>query len=190
MTYYTKTQTGYQSFIPSYLRLPELVRHYEVPSNSENYTDLASSEAGLNPNKLESFIQNAQPNYHNIAESIMVDKLLLQRTNIELIKQLINKRTKIKLDNKMNIDFGIQQCRDYLVKLEELSAFGNSDVDSKRSKLGQSISRMESEKRTENNRCWNDQVRLYQELLKTMGEYRASHRRNSLLSPIKNYSHQ
>jgi hypothetical protein len=193
MTHYTKTQPGYQSLIPSYLKLPEPVRHYEIPTNSDDYTNLAGSEKsmdGLNPNKLESFIQNTQPKYQNIAESIMSDKLLLQSANIELLKQLINKRTKIKQDNIMNIDHRIQQCRIYLVELEDWSVFSNSLVESKRSNLGSSISRMESEKCQESSRCWNDQVRLYQELLKTMGEYRAVHRRNSLLSGNKNYGHQ
>ena len=191
MSYYTKTQPGYQSLVPSYLRLPEQVRHYEAPAHFAENANLPGSEkslAGLNLDKLESFIPNAQFQYQDIAGSIMRDKLLLQGANVELIKQLINKRTKIKQDNIMNIDFGIQQCRTYLRELEDWPVFSNSLVESKRSNLGHTIGRMESEKRQENSRCWNDQVRLYQELLKTMGEYRAAHRRNSLLSLNKNHS--
>ena len=106
----------------------------------------------------------------------------MTKANISQLRQLIDDRTNIRDNNIYSIDYKIMQCRNYLLEMETWPIFSNSMVEAKRANLGHTITKLESERGMEVSKCWNDKVRLYQELLKTLGDYKSQMRKTSLLT--------
>ncbi len=102
---------------------------------------------------------------------------------MQLLRYLIDNRSQIRDDNMTNLNNRVLQCESYVVNLEDIwPAFGHPMVEAKKANLSHAVNGLESEKNQEMTRCWSDQARLYQELLTTIGEYRAAMRRSQLLS--------
>ena len=132
---------------------------------------------------LDSVIENTQPQGQDIADVMIQDKLLMLRSTMQLLRYLIDNRSQIRDDNMTNLNNRVLQCESYVVNLEDIwPAFGHSMVEAKKANLSHAVNGLESEKNQEMTRCWSDQARLYQELLTTIGEYRAAMRRSQLLS--------
>jgi len=131
---------------------------------------------------LDSIIENSQAPGQDIADVMMNDKLFMLRSTMRLLKQLIDNRSQIQKDNVASLDYKILQCGNYLLDLDVWPVFSNGMVEAKRGNLSHAINRLESEKNGEMTRCWSDQTRLYQELLKTIGEYRGAIRKTQLLT--------
>ena len=112
----------------------------------------------------------------------MRDKLELLGATAKLLEQLIENRSQIREENIAGIDYKITECRSYLVNLDKWPEISDPLVESKRANLGHATHKLAQEKNNEITRCWSDQARLYQELLKTLGEYRSLQRRAQLLS--------
>jgi hypothetical protein len=138
----------------------------------------------VSKDSLDSIIQDTQTHGQNIAELVTHDKLTMLRATAQLLRDLIDNRSQIKKDNIASLDYKILQCGNYLLDLDVWPAFSNGMVEAKRANLGHAINRLESEKNGEITRCWSDQARLYQELLRTLAEYRAAMRRSQLLSGV------
>ena len=132
---------------------------------------------------LDSVIENPQPQGQDIADVMIQDKLLMLRSTMQLLRYLIDNRSQIRDDNMTNLNNRVLQCESYVVNLEDIwPAFSHSMVEAKKANLSHAVNGLESEKNQEMTRCWSDQARLYQELLTTIGEYRAAMRRSQLLS--------
>jgi len=132
---------------------------------------------------LDSIIENSQPQGQDIADVMIQDKLLMLRSTMQLLRYLIDNRAQIRDDNMTNLNNRVLQCESYVVNLEDIwPAFGHPMVEAKKANLSHAVNGLESEKNQEMTRCWSDQARLYQELLTTIGEYRAAMRRSQLLS--------
>jgi len=132
---------------------------------------------------LDSVIENTQPQGQDIADVMIQDKLLMLRSTMQLLRYLIDNRSQIRDDNMTNLNNRVLQCESYVVNLEDIwPAFGHPMVEAKKANLSHAVNGLESEKNQEMTRCWSDQARLYQELLTTIGEYRAAMRRSQLLS--------
>ena len=132
---------------------------------------------------LDSVIENTQSQGQDIADVIIQDKLLMLRSTMQLLRYLIDNRSQIRDDNMTNLNNRVLQCESYVVNLEDIwPAFGHPMVEAKKANLSHAVNGLESEKNQEMTRCWSDQTRLYQELLTTIGEYRAAMRRSQLLS--------
>jgi len=136
------------------------------------------------PNRysIDSILPSKPDHKNDIVNTFVNDKLSMNKANISLLRQLVNDRTKIREDNIYSIEYKIMQCRNYIIALETWPTLSNSMVEGKRANLGQTITKLESERGMEFSRCWNDQVRLYQEILKAVGEYKSSVRKTKLLS--------
>jgi len=132
---------------------------------------------------LDSVIENTHAPGQDIADVMIQDKLLMLRSTMQLLRYLIDNRSQIRDDNMTNLNNRVLQCESYVVNLEDIwPAFGHPMVEAKKANLSHAVNGLESEKNQEMTRCWSDQARLYQELLTTIGEYRAAMRRSQLLS--------
>jgi len=169
----------------------------EVVSKSESNPgpSLASSSIdsifGLNPinnylpagsESLNSMIHDTKTYGLDITDLIFQDKLKLLGTTASHLKYQIDTRLKLLNTNLSYIDDGILKCENYLVSIEALPMFTNPMVESKRANLSHEIAKLESEKRQEIVRCWSDQVRLYMDLLQTLGEYQTVKRRSYIVN--------
>ena len=85
-------------------------------------------------------------------------------------------------DNLSYIDDKILKCGGYLCQLEAFPYFGNKMVEAQRTNLSNEITRLESDKRRELVDAWSDKVRLYSELMQSLGEHQNIIRRTQLLS--------
>ena len=118
----------------------------------------------------------------DITDLLTGDKLHFLEASARLIQQQINSRTKIKDENIYRLDYKILECGNYLVGMDFIPPFVNPMVEAKRANLSHTINRMESEKNQEVARCWSDQVRLYSELLKILGDIQTAERRSKILT--------
>jgi len=135
------------------------------------------------PESLDSVIENTHAPGQDIADVMIQDKLMILRSSMQLLRYLIDNRSQIRDDNMTNLNNRVLQCESYVVNLEDIfPAFGHPMVEAKKANLSHAVNGLESEKNQEMTRCWSDQARLYQELLTTIGEYRAAMRRSQLLS--------
>ena len=131
---------------------------------------------------LDSIVQNVPGPGQDVADIIVQDKRRFLRATTELLKNLIDERSKIREDNIARLDYKILQCGSYLLNVDPWPPYSNPLVEGRRANLGHAINSLESEKNHETARCWSDQARLYQELQQTLGEYQAVIRRSRLLS--------
>lgn len=167
-------------------QLSQNIGNYVFPVN-DAYVHEAPPTKQLYPpfeqRSLDSVIENTQPQGQDIADVMIQDKLLMLRSTMQLLRYLIDNRSQIRDDNMTNLNNRVLQCESYVVNLEDIfSPFGNAMVEAKKANLSHAVNGLESEKNQEMTRCWSDQARLYQELLTTIGEYRAAMRRSQLLS--------
>ena len=170
----------------SFSQLSQNIGNYVFPFN-DAYVHEAPPTKQLYPpfeqRSLDSVIENTQPQGQDIADVMIQDKLLMLRSTMQLLRYLIDNRSRIRDDNMTNLNNIVVHCESYVVKLEDIfSPFGNAMVEAKKANLSHAVNGLESEKNQEMTRCWSDQARLYQELLTTIGEYRAAMRRSQLLS--------
>jgi len=167
-------------------QLSQNIGNYVFPVN-DIYVHKASLTKQLYPpfeqHSLDSIIENTPPLGQDIADVMVQDKLLMLRSTMQLLRYLIDNRSQIRDDNMTNLNNRVLQCESYVVNLEDIfPAFGHPMVEAKKANLSHAVNGLESEKNQEMTRCWSDQARLYQELLTTIGEYRAAMRRSQLLS--------
>ena len=167
-------------------QLSQNIGNYVFPFN-DVYVYKAPPTKQLYPpfeqRSLDSVIENTQPQGQDIADVMIQDKLLMLRSTMQLLRYLIDNRSQIRDDNMTNLNNRVLQCESYVVNLEDIfPAFGHPMVEAKKANLSHAVNGLESEKNQEMTRCWSDQTRLYQELLTTIGEYRAAMRRSQLLS--------
>jgi hypothetical protein len=135
-----------------------------------------------NMGNLDSIVQKTSDWSQDVTDRIVEDKRRFFGATAELLRHLIDERSKIKEANIARLDYKILQCGSYLLNIESWPPLSNPLAEAKRSNLGHAINRMESEKNNEIARGWSDQARLYQELQKVLGDYQAVMRRSQLLS--------
>ncbi len=167
-------------------QLSQNIGNYVFPFNDVYLHEAPLTKQPSTPfeqESLDSVIENTQPQGQDIADVMIQDKLLMLRSTMQLLRYLIDNRSQIRDDNMTNLNNRVLQCESYVVNLEDIwPAFGHPMVEAKKANLSHAVNGLESEKNQEMTRCWSDQARLYQELLTTIGEYRAAMRRSQLLS--------
>jgi len=167
-------------------QLSQNIGNYVFPFNDVYLHEAPLTKQPSTPfeqESLDSVIENTQPHGQDIADVMIQDKLLMLRSTMQLLRYLIDNRSQIRDDNMTNLNNRVLQCESYVVNLEDIfPAFGHPMVEAKKANLSHAVNGLESEKNQEMTRCWSDQARLYQELLTTIGEYRAAMRRSQLLS--------
>ena len=131
---------------------------------------------------LEAMIHDTKTYGLDVTDLIMQDKTRIISTTARLLRHQIDARTNLMNDNLKYIDDKILQCGSYFHRLDGFPYFGNKLVEAKRSNLTNEISRLESEKRKEVVSSWSDKVRLYSDLMQSLGEYQNIIRRSQLLS--------
>lgn len=130
---------------------------------------------------LEALIQNKGTNGLDVTDLIVQDKLKILGSGAALLRSQIDERSRIMEANLATIEGNIMKCETYLLNLEIWPVFANPMVEAKRANLYHELSNLDSQKLQETVKCWGDQVRLYSELLKTLGEYQTAARRFQLL---------
>ncbi len=171
----------YYSLYPDYIinspRIESSVK-YSLPqlsSPQNNYWPAGSDT-------LEAMIHDTRTYGLDVTDLIMQDKTRLISTTARLLRHQIDARTNLMNDNLKYIDDKIVKCDSYLLQLDGLPYFGNKLVDSRRTNLSNEITRLESDKRRELVDAWSDKVRLYSELMQSLGEHQNIIRRTQLLS--------
>lgn len=155
------------------------------PSVKYSMPQLSSPQNNYWPacsDSLEAMIHDTKTYGLDVTDLIMQDKTRIISTTARLLRHQIDARTNLMNDNLKYIDDKILQCGGYLHQMDSLPYFGNKLVDSRRSNLTNEISRLESEKRKEFVSAWGDKVRLYSDLMESLGEYQNIIRRTQLLS--------
>ena len=159
---------------------------YVIPDIKGHYLANPVSRETIPPSHIESLdllVIDHKAKNSDISDIITDDKLKLLGATSRLLKSQILKRSKIRDDNLYHLDYKIIQCETYMIRLEGLwPGFSNPMAETKKANLGQSVTRLESEKSAEVVKCWNDQVRIYSELMSTLGEYQKLIRRTQLLN--------
>jgi hypothetical protein len=151
-------------------------------STQENPLAMNNPFLPANTETLETMINDTREYGLDISDLVMKDKLKLIGTTASMLKRQIDERSKIRDDNLLSMDYRIMQCESYLDNLDQAWQFlENPMVESKRDNLYHEISNLQNNKLQEAVKCWSDQVRLYSELLTTLGEYQAAIRRFKLL---------
>ncbi len=154
---------------------------YTIPITGDyNIQKPAISETAKETPSIDSILQKDTSSF-DIVGTFLNDKLYMFRSNIKLLKKLVENRSHIRDDHLVHLDYKIHECRNYLINLDAWPAFGNQMVESKRAGLGQAITHLETEKNIEKSRCWSDQSRLYQELQNVFTDYQALQRKNKLI---------
>ena len=131
---------------------------------------------------LEAAIHDTKMYGLDVTDLIMQDKTRIISTTARLLRHQIDARSNLMNDNIGNIDDKIVKCGGYLCQLEAFPDFGNKLVEAKRTNLNNEITRLESEKRKEVVSSWGDKVRLYSDLIQSLGEHQNIIRRTQLLS--------
>ena len=161
--------------IPKQPTLPDCPPTIDIAGIDKPYWP-ASSDS------LDAMIHDTKTYGLDVTDLIMQDKLKLLGTNVALLRHQINERSKILDDNLATIEGKVMKCESYIDTLAQVwPAFANPMVEAKRGNLYHEMSNLNSQKLKETVDCWGDQVRLYSELLKTLGEYQAAARRFKLL---------
>ena len=164
----------------------DITRQYFVPGIKNQYfpnTSNVSTNPSTDSDSLDLLVIDDKAQGMDISDVITDDKLKLLGATSRLLKSQIMGRSKIRDDNINRLDYVIIQCESYMLQLDETwPPFLNPMADSKRADLSHTVTKLESEKNQEVVKCWNDLVRLYSELIKTLGEYQQLVRRTQLLS--------
>jgi len=155
-------------------------KYTQPTTDNYNFQNPDITETTKETSSIESILQKEDTGI-DIVGTFLNDKLYMFRSNIKLLKKLVENRSHIRDDHLTHLDYKIHECRNYLINLDAWPAFGNQMVESKRAGLGQAITRLETEKSIEKSRCWNDQSRLYQELQNVFTEYHTLQRKNKLI---------
>jgi len=154
---------------------------YTIPLTGDyNFLKSDITETTHKDSSIDSILQKDSSSF-DIVGTFLNDKLYMFRSNIKLLKELVENRSLIRDDHLTHLDYKIHECRNYLVNLDAWPAFGNQMVESKRAGLGQAITHLETEKNIEKSRCWSDQSSLYQELQNVFTEYNTLQRKNKLI---------
>jgi hypothetical protein len=172
---------------PYYPKYPDYIVNPPKIESSIKYfpTQLSSTQKNYWPacsDSLESAIHDTKTYGLDVTDLIMQDKTRIISTTARLLRHQIDARTNLMNDNLKYIDDKILKCGAYLHQLDSLPYFGNKLVDSRRSNLSNEITRLESEKRKEVVSSWGDKVRLYSDLMQSLGEHQNIIRRTQLLS--------
>ena len=169
---------------------PQYPDHIVNPPRSESSVKYSPSQLFSPQNNywpscsdtLEAAIHDTKTYGLDVTDLIMQDKTRIISTTARLLRHQIDARTNLMNDNLKYIDDKIVKCGAYLHHLDSLPYFGNKLVDSRRSNLSNEITRLESEKRKEVVSSWSDKVRLYSDLMQSLGEHQNIIRRTQLLS--------
>ncbi|MBC8402183.1 MAG: hypothetical protein H8E14_11905 [Candidatus Marinimicrobia bacterium] len=163
----------------------------EINTPANRYTaidDLTKQIEGINnynsvfSSTDEQNIPSTNNSTTDITDLLTGDKLRFLEASARLFQQQITSRTRIKDENIYRLDHKILECSSYLTEMDFIPPFVNPMVEAKRANLSHTINRMESEKNQEVARCWSDQVRLYSELLKILGDIQTVERRSKILT--------
>lgn len=152
---------------------------YFIPEVQPQYIQTPQKETQVDP--LELLVIDKKTPTSDISEIVTNDKLKLLGASASMLKSQINKRSKIREKILKHLDYVIFQSDIYLLQLDHWPMFSDPTVDEKRANLSHSIVKLESEKNQEIVKCFNDQVKLYSELMETLGEYQSHIRRTQLL---------
>ncbi|MFC1552103.1 hypothetical protein ACFL6P_05995 [Candidatus Latescibacterota bacterium] len=172
---------------PYYPKYPDYVVNPPIIDTPVKYSpsQLLSPQNNYWPScsdSLEAAIHDTKTYGLDVTDLIMQDKTRIISTTARLLRHQIDARTNLMNDNIGNIDDKIVKCGGYLCQLEALPYFGNKMVEAQRTNLNNEITRLESEKRKEVVSSWGDKVRLYSDLMQSLGEYQNIIRRTQLLS--------
>jgi len=173
---FSQTQNVKQ-YTPQYSYLAE--RPYQ-----DIHPTQAQRDSSLLENKLledSSSVAPSNSKDKDLTDLFVDDKLKLATANLKLLRHQINSRTKIRDDNISDLDYTIVQCESYILNFDSFPFLGNPLVESKRSALGSTVTKLESEKHSEMVKWWGDLVRVYSNLMEAMAEYQALLRRKQVL---------
>jgi len=134
--------------------------------------------------KLQEVSNQASPTISknkDLTDLFVEDKLKLATANLKLLRHQITSRTKIRDDNISGLDYIIIQCDSYMLMLDNSPFLGSPDAEKKRSALGSTVTKLESEKNSEMVKWWGDLVRVYSSLMDAMAEYQTLIRRKQVL---------
>ena len=131
---------------------------------------------------IEAMIHDTKTYGLDVTDLIMQDKTRLISTTARLLRHQIDARTNLMNDNLKDIDDKILQCGSYFHQLDGFPYFGNKLVEAKRSNICNTITKLESDRRKEIVSSWSDKLRIYSDLMQSLGEYQNIIRRKQLLS--------
>jgi len=120
----------------------------------------------------------------NLAEELIREKLKVQKATLEQLLSLIVEREKAKQNNLRSIESEMMKVEGQLF-VYKCIAYPISPDHKRKGNLERALSDLESRRRQEEIACWQDTLRLWQELLKVAAEYQATLRKVALITEMQ-----
>jgi len=102
-----------------------------------------------------------------LSEKMVSDKLILTKSNLDTLLDLIAERAKIQYENMKSIQLDILKCGSYLMAVTPGDGFFIDDP-KRRASLEKEIAGLERDRRMERVNCWQDISRLSRDVLEAI----------------------
>ena len=184
---YYKNYGPYEFYKNSPQKNESLIRskNSNTPINQQVYWGIPSSDfpyIATIPGSIESMVCDLPSDNMDITDRIIKDKISLLGTTARILRHQIDERNKMYADNIRYIDYKIIKCECYLLNIDGFPPFINKMIEGQRTNLSNEIAHLETEKRKEIVNNWGDKVKLYADLIQTLGEYQNAIRRAKIIS--------
>lgn len=129
---------------------------------------------------LQRFLTFKSSSENDLAEEVIKERIRFQKTSLVQILKLISEREKAKRKNITSLDSEIMgfQSQLYFYKCH---VYPISPDNKRKGNLEKAISELKNRRGQEEIDCWKDTLKLWQELLEIVAEYRATVRKARIL---------
>jgi hypothetical protein len=133
---------------------------------------------------IEDLLISLSPATENLAEELVKEKLRFQKASLDQIINLINEREHARENNLNSIESELIKAQAELFPYKCI-VYPLVPDNKRKSTLERAISELESRRRQEDVSCWKDTLKLWQQLLEVIAEYRATLRKAQVLLIVK-----
>ena len=116
----------------------------------------------------------------NLADDIILDKVRMLKASLEQMLGLIAEREKVRQNNLRSIESELFKVQAELF-IYQCIVYPISPDHKRKSNLERALSDLEKSRRQEEIGCWQDTLKLWPELLKIAGYYRAAVRKSHMI---------
>jgi hypothetical protein len=156
----------------------------EILQSEDKYSTVFSKEQkGRSLDKIDilrDFLTYKLWSNSNPVEEIIKEKIRFHRASLVQILNLIMEREKAKQNNLVSIESEALKVQGELF-LYKCIVYPISPDNKRKSNFERAVSELEKQKRQEEIDCWKDTLKLWQQLLDIIAEYRATMRKARLL---------
>lgn len=120
----------------------------------------------------------------SLADDIILGKVRMLKASLEQMLGLIAEREKVRQNNLRSIESELSKVQAALF-IYQCIVYPISPDHKRKSNLERALSDLENRRRQEEIGCWQDTLKLWPELLKIAGEYKATKRKVALITLMR-----